>query len=238
MLLYNLKLLALTHFIFLQLGTKPTPTVIELFTSEGCSSCPSADRLITNAQSSFGNDIIVLSYHVDYWDKLGWKDPFSKAIFSERQRAYSRKLNPESVYTPQAIVNGQIQFVGSDKNLLWNAIANNKSNDEKVVQLTVDKSNNGLVNFEYNFDGLKKTEAIIIELILANATVTVKRGENSGKTLSHTNIVQNILSKTTSKGRDSFLIPPHSATDKYSIVSFVQNIETLAISHAIQIPIN
>ena len=120
MLLYNLKLLALPYFIFLQLNTKPTPTVVELFTSEGCSSCPPADKLLTSAQSNFGNEIIVLSYHVDYWDRLGWKDPFSKAIFSERQRMYSQKLNLSSVYTPQAIVNGQVQFVGSDKKLLWN----------------------------------------------------------------------------------------------------------------------
>ncbi len=237
MLLYNLKLLALPYFIFLQLNTKPTPTVVELFTSEGCSSCPPADRLLTSAQSSFGNEIIVLSYHVDYWDRLGWKDPFSKAIFSERQRAYSRKLNPESVYTPQAIVNGQAQFVGSDKKLLWNAISNYKSIDDKVVQLTIDKSNNGSINFEYNFDGLKKNEVVLIELILANATVAVKRGENSGSILNHTNIVQNILSKNTSKGRDSFLIPPNNANEKYSIVAFVQNIETLAINHAVQIPL-
>lgn len=238
MLLYNLKLLALPYFIFLQLGSKPTPTVVELFTSEGCSSCPPADQLLTNAQSNFGKDIIVLSYHVDYWDRLGWKDPFSKAIFSERQRVYSQKLHTESVYTPQAIVNGQVQFVGSDKKLLWNAISNYKSIDDKVVQLTIDKSNYSSINFEYNFEGLKKNEAIIIELILANATIAVKKGENSGNTLSHTNIVQNILSKTTTKGRDSFVVPPHSANDKFSIVAFVQNIETFAINHAIQIPIS
>ncbi len=237
MLLYNLKLLALPYFIFLQLGTKTTPTVVELFTSEGCTSCPPADLLLINAQSSFGSNIIVLSYHVDYWDRLGWKDPFSKAIFSERQRAYSRKLNPESVYTPQAIVNGQIQFVGSDNKLLWNAINNNKSLDDKAVQLTIDKSTNSLINFEYNFDGLKKNETIIIELILVNANIVVKKGENSGNTLSHTNIVQDILSKTTAKGRDSFVIPPHSNSDKYLIVAFVQNIETLAINHAILIPL-
>ena len=197
MLLYNLKLLALPYFIFLQLNTKPTPTVVELFTSEGCSSCPPADRLLTNAQSNFGNDIIVLSYHVDYWDRLGWKDPFSKAIFSERQRNYCEKLNPTSVYTPQAIVNGQVQFVG-----------------------------------------LKKNEVIIIELVLKKATVEVKRGENSGNTLSHTNIVQNILTKNTAKGNDSLIIPPNGTSENYLLVAFVQNIETLAINHAVQVALS
>ena len=238
MLLYNLKLLALPYFIFLQLNTKPTPTVVELFTSEGCSSCPPADRLLTNAQSNFGNDIIVLSYHVDYWDRLGWKDPFSKAIFSERQRNYCEKLNPTSVYTPQAIVNGQVQFVGSDKKLLWNSITQNKNNNDKAVVLNVTKPNNGLVNFEYEFVGLKKNEVIIIELVLKKATVEVKRGENSGNTLSHTNIVQNILTKNTAKGNDSLIIPPNGTSENYLLVAFVQNIETLAINHAVQVALS
>lgn len=237
MLLYNLKLLALPYFIFLQLNTKPTPTVVELFTSEGCSSCPPADKLLTSAQSNFGNEIIVLSYHVDYWDRLGWKDPFSKAIFSERQRTYSQKLNPSSVYTPQAIVNGQVQFVGSDKKLLWNSIAKNKSKDDKAVVLNITKQNKDIFNLDYEFEGLKKNEVIIIELVLKIATVQVKNGENGGNTLSHSNIVQNMITKSTAKGNDSFIIPPNATPENYLLVAFVQNTTTLEIDHAVQIPL-
>ena len=96
-----------------------SPSVVELFTSEGCSSCPSAEKLVAVAQNEFGDNTIVLSYHVDYWDRLGWKDSFSKRAYSDRQRQYAEHLNLQSVYTPQAIVNGKTEFVGSNKTALW-----------------------------------------------------------------------------------------------------------------------
>jgi hypothetical protein len=94
------------------------PVVVELFTSQGCSSCPAADKnladLIEKAEAK-GQLIIGLSFHVDYWNYIGWKDPYSKSDFTERQRKYASHLNSESVYTPQMIVNGEKEFVGSDK---------------------------------------------------------------------------------------------------------------------------
>src|ERR1700744_6104626 len=94
--------------------------VIELFTSEGCSSCPPADALVARVQKE-SNDkpVYILAFHVDYWNRLGWKDVFSSAEYSERQNQYARWLKLSSVYTPQIVVNGRTEFVGSEEaNLL------------------------------------------------------------------------------------------------------------------------
>jgi hypothetical protein len=121
----NIEMPATNSILAVSEQTKNTsPSVVELFTSEGCSSCPSADKLVAVAQKEFKENTIVLSYHVDYWDRLGWKDPFSKAAYTDRQRLYAEHLNLQSVYTPQAIVNGKTEFVGSNKTALWNYYSN------------------------------------------------------------------------------------------------------------------
>ena len=88
--------------------------VLELFTSEGCSSCPLADNLLPQL-ASLDAAVIPLSFHVDYWNRLGWKDPFSSAAFSDRQREYGQHFNSDGVYTPQLVVNGEYEMVGSDR---------------------------------------------------------------------------------------------------------------------------
>src|SRR5882757_10188754 len=100
------------------LGMRPAANgfaVVELFTSEGCSSCPSADALVAAVQKENKDQpVYILAFHVDYWDRLGWKDAFSDAAYSDRQRAYASWLRLSSIYTPQVVVNGRKEFVGSD----------------------------------------------------------------------------------------------------------------------------
>src|SRR5436305_2977651 len=109
----------------------PSPVVVELFTSQGCSSCPPADALI----HSIANDpamrgrVIPLAFHVDYWDSLGWRDPFSSAEWTQRQARYARTMHLNSAYTPQAVVNGTREFIGSNKSVLKAALE--KASNEK-----------------------------------------------------------------------------------------------------------
>src|ERR1700685_382630 len=108
--------------------------LIELFTSEGCSSCPPADALVARIQEENNNKpVYILSFHVDYWNHLGWKDPFSSAAFSDRQKNYANRLNLQSVYTPQVVVNGQTEFVGSDEDRMKNAIENSLQKKSAVL---------------------------------------------------------------------------------------------------------
>ncbi len=214
-----------------------TPSVVELFTSEGCSSCPSADKLVAMAQNEFNDKTIVLSYHVDYWDRLGWKDPFSRATFSERQRQYAQHLNLESVYTPQAIVNGKTEFVGSNKSALWNALNNYKSSSNIFIDTEMPLVKNQQLSVKYNYAVLEPNEMLLFELVLKNATTQVKRGENGGATLSHINIVQDIVQKNESKGTATFSLPANFAKENYMIVAFVQNNQSFEITNAKKITI-
>ena len=95
----------------------PVPILVELFTSEGCSSCPPADTLLTRLAAEKivgGAQVVALAFHVDYWDRLGWKDRFSSAAFTERQHRYAAAWQTDRIYTPQAVVDGRVEFVGTD----------------------------------------------------------------------------------------------------------------------------
>src|SRR5713226_5689407 len=121
------------------------PVLLELFTSEGCSSCPPADRLLEaldRTQPVPGAELIVLSEHVDYWDRLGWKDPFSSSQYSARQYGYSSKFHLDSVYTPQLVVDGRVQLVGSDGHQAVSAIEK-ELHEQKIAIAISNVARNG-----------------------------------------------------------------------------------------------
>ena len=211
--------------------------VVELFTSEGCSSCPPADELLARVQNEYsGKAVYVLAYHVDYWNRLGWKDVFSSADFSKRQSTYAKWLKLSSVYTPQAIVNGRTEFVGSAQGALHNAIRTNleKAPGAKVALagLTIVKDK---ATLKYTIEGEAAKAALVLALVQKNATSVVKSGENSGRTLSHIQIVnklQNILLENNKTGEAGIDLPHNFTAQGYEVIALLQNTQTGEITAA------
>ena len=180
--------------------------VVELFTSEGCSSCPSAEALLARTQREDKDlPVYCLAFHVDYWDRQGWKDVFSDKSYTDRQQQYSRWLRLNEIYTPQAVVNGTSEFVGSNGAEMSKAI-NAGLGQKGEVQLTLHavRLDAGRVGWEYKIDGLaaggKQHLALITAIVEKNATTPVRGGENVGKSLSEAQIVRSLGMQTPDAG--------------------------------------
>jgi len=166
------------------------PVLVELFTSEGCSDCPPADRLLENldrSQPISGAEVIAISEHVDYWNRLGWTDPFSSAFYSQRQSAYADRFGLSSVYTPQMVVDGATEFVGSDSRRAQSAIAEAAAKPKVTLRLSAVTQEKNVISFHVEGDALPgKSPAEIYVVVADNSdTSQVARGENSGRTLTH-----------------------------------------------------
>ncbi|MBT2163236.1 DUF1223 domain-containing protein [Zobellia barbeyronii] len=164
--------------------------VLELFTSQGCSSCPPADVLLQQAKDDYGSLVYALSYHVDYWNYIGWKDPFSNPEYAEKQRKYNIKFKNKSNYTPQVVVNGKAHFVGSSSFKMKAAIAQYGAiKAENKITLSNVKVEKESVSFNYKLNGAIANKSLRAVLVLDKRTTVVKRGENRNKTLANNNIV-------------------------------------------------
>lgn len=210
-------------------------TVIELFTSQGCSSCPPADRLLSNTLENAkinGKKIFALSFHVDYWNRLGWADPFSDKTYSERQRVYSSVLKGNSVYTPQMIVNGEKAFVGSDKNELEAAMSESIKIKSKVSlqALTMSLVDGKMLTINYELTGDFSDCKINFALVSKSETTQIKRGENEGRTLVNENVVRQFISKNASmEGKILFANIPSNLKNNLIVIAFVQQNSNLKI---------
>lgn len=200
--------------------------VIELFTSEGCSSCPPADELVARVQKENPlQQIYILAYHVDYWDRLGWKDSFSDPAYSKRQSKYADWLKLESVYTPQIVMNGKTAFVGSKEAILTKAITAGL-HDTPVGTLTIDsRIVNGQVDIHYQTNAPLKNSDIVVALIQKSGQNKIKAGENSGRTLNHIQIVRKLLSEPlrVNTGNVNLALPEDHKDNKWEVIGFVQN---------------
>ena len=184
-------------------GSALSPVLVELFTSEGCSSCPPADRLLEILETSQpvrGAEIIVLSEHVDYWDRLGWKDRFSSPQFSLRQRAYSQSLS-SGAYTPQMVVDGKEELVGSGARAARGIIAHLAQEPKADVNVwllpAAERSSPRSVSLEVEISGFPeafRAEPLSVMLAISEngLETAVRRGENSGRHIKHRGVVRQL----------------------------------------------
>ena len=166
------------------------PKVVELYTSQGCYSCPPADALLGELVTR--DDIIGLSFHVDYWDYIGWKDPFATADGTARQRVYAGTLNKRYVYTPQMVVGGAVDVVGSDRGALNRALDTVENDSAIKLALQQQRGDDGKLSVlvpAADYDGEAEIWLVAYD---DKHTTEILRGENRGKTLSYFNVVRDI----------------------------------------------
>ena len=212
--------------------------VVELFTSEGCSSCPPADVLLTKLNSEAARDhkkIYPLSFHVDYWDRLGWKDPFSSSVYSDRQRQYAQVMDLQSVYTPQIVVNGSAELVGSDESRLNAAVSHALQANTKTAftKLAVKAKEGNKITLSYTLSGDYKNCDIHFALVSKHESTAVKRGENGGRQLTHTNVVRQFLSRAAESAGE--IVMDSSSISDFEIVAYVQHTTDLRIIAAAEL---
>lgn len=187
-----IRLTGLFALMWLALGSvamaADRPVVVEMFTSQGCSSCPPADAFFHESLSD-RSDVIALALHVDYWDYLGWKDNFGDAAYTKRQKDYARAAGHRSVYTPQMIIGGRDHVVGNHPYEVKDLIAAHKK-VKSPVDVSIKRSGNRVV---INAKATKTPGLMVVHLVRYQPaeTVEIKRGENAGRKLTYANIVEN-----------------------------------------------
>jgi hypothetical protein len=207
--------------------------VVELFTSEGCSSCPPADQLLSQLEKSqplAGIEIIALGEHVDYWNDLGWPDRFATRAFTARQQEYGRKLVLESVYTPQMVVNGQAEFSGGDAGRAQREIKKAAEGPKARVDVRLLGGDMVKLNVESLPQGTREAE-VLLAVTETNLETNVQRGENHGRLLRHASVVRSLtsLAKIDTRKSGAYTaevkvgIAPEWRRENVSVVVFVQD---------------
>jgi hypothetical protein len=180
-----------------------SPVLVELFTSEGCSSCPPADELLARIQKSDPN-AVVLSEHVTYWNGIGWRDPFSSQDSTERQTNYVQHMGLSSNYTPQMVVNGRYEFVGSDAGAAAQAL--HQAGAGTTVSLTISDLNatHNRVQFSLQTGTVDKDAQLMVVVAQDEGIEPVAGGENGGRTLHHVQIARTIRQVANVKGDSAY----------------------------------
>ena len=211
------------------------PILVELFTAEGCSSCPAADLLLEKmieSQPANGVELVGLGEHVDYWDNLGWKDRFSSAKLTARQQGYAARFKTEEVYTPQMIVDGREAFVGNDLNSARRAIETASALPHGVIRVAIGTSAASAITVSVAATQLPPLTPgdhadLVVAIIEDHLRTEVKRGENQGKTLTHAAVVRTLqtigeVSGDAAASRARITLSPDWRRDSLKIVAFAQ----------------
>jgi hypothetical protein len=214
--------------------------LVELFTSEGCSSCPPADALLMELdlrQPVAGAEIIALGEHVDYWNDLGWKDRFSSSQYSQRQSQYASRFNLGSVYTPQMVVNGRDEFVGNDTSRAARTIANAAHPLASRPEIAIVAGGNDLDIRIANAG--KHARDVFLAIAESDLSTQVGRGENHGRLLRHTAVVRELrkigaTSDGQFSGRTELKLKSDWQRAKVRAVVFLQDPSSLEIVGAAQ----
>jgi hypothetical protein len=210
-----------------------TAVLVELFTSEGCSSCPPADallKLVNGSQTNGGQLVVGISEHVTYWNSLGWADPYSSPAYTDRQNAYSERFHLEGPYTPQMVINGAEQIVGSDRAALLHAVEKEDAESPRmslrIVSLSV-AANTLTVNLATSGEVPKQGADLMAVLADDSDRSNVLRGENSGRLLAHVAVARSItrVAKVKTAGDLTVQVPiPASfqASQGHHLILFAQ----------------
>lgn len=189
--------------------------VVELFTSQGCSSCPPADAFL--GELSVRHDVLALAYHVDYWDYIGWKDIYANPAYTQRQRAYARRFDLSYIYTPQMVVNGHFETSGNKRRALLQVI---EQEIRAASQITLAVRGGQIV-----LDGPQQDQAVALYQVtyLKEEKTKIRRGENRGKTLSEYNIVTELAELSEWRGGSLVLdLPENLSPKEYGKALFLQ----------------
>jgi hypothetical protein len=194
--------------------------VVELFTSQGCSSCPPADEILRGLAQK--ENIFPLSFHVTYWNRLGWKDSFSQKVFDERQYEYGSRFALNGVYTPQVVINGEAEMVGSHGQKIQKMI---NENLEKVspffISLEKEIMDKSLI-INYKINKSANNYDFNIALVESGISTKIQRGENEGRTLKHDNVVRYFKTIKMTENTEGVVELPFIPNPKQTIIAYLQ----------------
>ena len=227
---------------------RPVPVIVELFTSEGCSSCPAADRLLARLEQTQpvpGAQVVAIEEHVDYWNQLGWSDPFSSPQYRARQNDYAMAFHSNNIYTPQMVVNGQTEFVGSDMNRAYHEIGAAAQAATTLLDLATGPNSKDPdlldLSVQVNPKAAKWRDSNVYLAVTENGLTTfVQRGENAGRTLRHSSVVRSfgVIGRVNPQGANggqlvsTLRLPREWKRENLRAVVFVQERETFRITGA------
>ena len=213
-------------------STKNGFAVLELFTSEGCSSCPPADAVLAKLSEEYKGNVYALGFHVDYWNRLGWTDSFSNADYSRRQEKYATQLHLNSIYTPQLIINGKTEIIGSNERKVRDAVTKELKKSTVTLIQSQAKQNGSVIAVSYAIDK-SSNDILNIALVQSNASTNVKNGENNGHILHHINVVRDFKTlelKNSLNGTINLNIPEHLVAKDCKVIIYLQNKQSMEIN--------